>query len=339
MIELPEYVFRTRARGRDYYYYQPFRGTDQAQPRVRINAQPHEPEFWQQIRELTGIREQKPRFGTFSSLITAYKNGPEYAILKPRTKKEYDRHLATIEKAWGPVLVRGLKARSIMKLRDLYADTPTKANHILEVLSAIITWGIPRDYSDTNPCRDIPKFKRGAGYAPWNWDAIEHFRQNAAPAMWQAAALALYTGQRCGDVLKMKWRDVDRGEIAVTQAKTGKQVWIPVHRDLADLLAAIDRRSIFILTNSKGVPWSGGFQSSWNKQMKKPVMQALRDQRLVFHGLRKSAVVFLLEAGCTDAQVSAITGQTRQMVEHYSLMVNQRRLAREAILKWEEKGR
>ena len=47
--------------------------------------------------------------------------------------------------------------------------------------------------------------------------------------------------------------------------------------------------------------------------------------RLVFHGLRKSAVVFLVEAGCTTAEVSAITGQSLQMVEHYyAEQVNQR---------------
>jgi len=51
--------------------------------------------------------------------------------------------------------------------------------------------------------------------------------------------------------------------------------------------------------------------------------------------LRKSAVVMLLEAGCTDAEVSAITGQSRQMVEHYARQVNQKRLAAAAILKWE----
>ena len=46
---------------------------------------------------------------------------------------------------------------------------------------------------------------------------------------------------------------------------------------------------------------------------------------------------------CVDDLVgsvtSRITGQTRKMVEHYSLMVNQRRLAREAILKWEKDGK
>ena len=56
---------------------------------------------------------------------------------------------------------------------------------------------------------------------------------------------------------------------------------------------------------------------------------------LVFHGLRKSAVVMLLEAGCSDAEVGAVTGQSRSMVEHYAKRVNQGKLAAAAVLKWE----
>lgn len=55
----------------------------------------------------------------------------------------------------------------------------------------------------------------------------------------------------------------------------------------------------------------------------------------MFHGLRKSAVVTLLEAGCTAAEVAAITGQSMQMVEHYARQVNQKKLAAAAILEWE----
>jgi hypothetical protein len=44
-----------------------------------------------------------------------------------------------------------------------------------------------------------------------------------------------------------------------------------------------------------------------------------------------SAVVMLLEAGCTDAEVAAITGQSREMIVHYSVMVNQSKLGRAAI--------
>ncbi|PPD28690.1 MAG: hypothetical protein CTY20_09140 [Hyphomicrobium sp.] len=59
----------------------------------------------------------------------------------------------------------------------------------------------------------------------------------------------------------------------------------------------------------------------------------------MFHGLRKSAVVFLLEAGCSDAETAAITGQSRDMVEHYAKHVNQKRLTALAILKWESAGK
>ena len=61
----------------------------------------------------------------------------------------------------------------------------------------------------------------------------------------------------------------------------------------------------------------------------------LKDAGLVFHGLRKTAVVTLLEAGCTDAQVAAITGHSREMLVHYARRVDQERLAKEAIKTWE----
>ena len=84
------------------------------------------------------------------------------------------------------------------------------------------------------------------------------------------------------------------------------------------------------------LPWTrNGFKASWSDELNRPVMVELRRRRLVFHGLRKSAVVFLLEAGCSDAETASITGQSRDMVEHYAKQVNQRRLAAAAILKWE----
>ncbi|WP_439544541.1 hypothetical protein [Hyphomicrobium sp.] len=109
-----------------------------------------------------------------------------------------------------------------------------------------------------------------------------------------------------------------------------------MHRDLKPMVANLKHESVTILVNSDGLPWTkDGFKASWNKQMNVDAFATLRSRRLVFHGLRKSAVVFLLEAGCTDAEVCAITGQSREMVEHYAKQVNQRRLAATAILKWE----
>ncbi len=93
------------------------------------------------------------------------------------------------------------------------------------------------------------------------------------------------------------------------------------------------------MTNLDGIPWTqDGLRSQWAHQMDRLRLESgdfYNGDGLVFHGLRKSAVCFLLEAGCTDAMVSAITGQSRQMVEHYSRQINQRKLAVEAILRWE----
>jgi hypothetical protein len=53
--------------------------------------------------------------------------------------------------------------------------------------------------------------------------------------------------------------------------------------------------------------------------------------------LPKNAVDALLEAGCTAAQVSSITGQSLQMVEHYAAKRNTRKIAKDAMAKWDVK--
>jgi len=179
----------------------------------------------------------------------------------------------------------------------------------------------------------------GQGYAPWTWDEIEKFRTHARADLWRAAAVALYSGQRQTDVLRMLWSDIQEELLSVTQSKTGKKLWIPMHENLRVVLADIPRVSVHVLTNSRGVPWTrDGFKTSWGDEMKREAFKELRERELVFHGLRKSAVVFLLEAGCTDAEVSAITGQSRGMVVHYAREVNQKKLAAAAVLKWQAAG-
>ncbi len=178
----------------------------------------------------------------------------------------------------------------------------------------------------------------GEGYAPWTWEEIEKFREHGRRDLWRAAALALYSGQRQAGVLGMLWPDIQDGLISVTQNKTGKKLWIPAHANLRALLAEIPRVSVHVLTNSRGVRWTtDGFKSSWGDELNR-TFKEFRERELVFHGLRKSAIVFLLEAGCTDAEVSAITGQSRAMIAHYARQVNQKKLAAAAVLKWQAAG-
>jgi hypothetical protein len=58
-----------------------------------------------------------------------------------------------------------------------------------------------------------------------------------------------------------------------------------------------------------------------------------------FHGLRASRLENLHEAGCDDAGVESITGMSQAMIRRYSRFVDQRRLAKAAVLRLERTDR
>jgi integrase len=189
-----------------------------------------------------------------------------------------------------------------------------------------------------NPCLGMRKLKFGCdgSYEAWDAGMVELFKRQSTPQLWWAAALALYTGQRRADCLKMRWTDYRGGLLYVQQKKTNKKLGIPMHKELAKVWSVMPRVSEFVLTSTTGRPWTAGnFGTVWHRQMRRPEFKSFREMRLTFHGLRHTAVNGLLEAGCTTAQVQAITGQTSEMVEHYARQVDQEKLAHEAIAKSE----
>ncbi len=56
---------------------------------------------------------------------------------------------------------------------------------------------------------------------------------------------------------------------------------------------------------------------------------------VVPHGLRKNAVIALLEAGCTVAMAASISGQSFLVVEYYARLRDKRKLARSGMTMWE----
>jgi integrase len=337
-ITLPPHVHRVVSRGREYFTYQYARGTDHAGPRIKL-PHPTDDGFLSAVRKAAGP-SAAPAAGTFEALIEAYRKSPEWRELSDASRRDYGRYLDAIRRMWGDLRVADLEPSDVLALRDKCAEKPAAANYLVRVLSLVITWGIPRGYRADNPCQHVRKLKIGEGWRHWPWEMIELVHEHGPAWMWQATALALYTGQRQGDVLEMSWAAVKDGMIEVRQEKTGKTLRITAHQQLLRVLAKVPRSSsVPILTSTRGTPWtSDGFRASWQKALVGP-LTAIREAGLVFHGLRKSAVVMLLEAGCSDAEVAAITGQSRQMIEHYAKEVNQKRLAAAAILKWENAPR
>jgi integrase len=145
-----------------------------------------------------------------------------------------------------------------------------------------------------------------------------------------ATHLLYYTAQRIGDVVKLRWSDIRDGALHVQQQKTRKALRIPLHTALAAELEKTPRSSLTILSGLDGGPVGD-----------QPIRAALKEHcagfglNLVPHGLRKNAVIALLEAGCSIAETASISGQTFQVVEYYAKLRDQGKLASAAVLKWQ----
>jgi integrase len=128
----------------------------------------------------------------------------------------------------------------------------------------------------------------------------------ASPEMELALMLALWTGQRQGDLLMLSWAAYDGSHIRLRQSKTGAAVMIRVGAPLRALLDKTLKRSPMVLTNRAGVPWtSDGFRASWRKLCAKAQIQDL-----TFHDLRGSAVTRLALAGAPPQEIAGVTGHS-----------------------------
>lgn len=165
----------------------------------------------------------------------------------------------------------------------------------------------------------------------WPEEAVTFALENFPAHLRRAVILALYTGQRSGDVCRMRWSDYDGEGITCTQQKTGTKLWIACHEDLKAELAQWPKDAVTILTNTKGQPWDA---KTFQVRIHQEIRRHIELTGLVFHGLRKAAAARLAEAGCTALEIAAITGHSSlSMLQHYTKEADQRIRATAAIVK------
>jgi integrase len=135
------------------------------------------------------------------------------------------------------------------------------------------------------------------------------------------------SGQRIGDVLRMRWDDIEEGGIWVRQGKTRARLWVPLTPTLAATLAETPRNGMTIITTLEGRPLA--YRSAHEAVME--VRRQIDAEAHDLHGLRYSAASELAAAGCTDEQIEAITGHaTVAMIRRYAGPARQKARATEA---------
>ena len=262
-----------------------------------------------------------------ATLIASYRQSPRWLKLRPVTRRDYERVLTYLLEKIGDRSVLTIERRHVIKAHQANAERARFANYIVQVLSVLMEHAIDLGWRQDNPAKGVKLLKTGEGYKPWPEWAIEAFRKEATGPLLTAFELALGTGQRISDVLAMRWDQIDDSGILLTQSKTGEKLWIPFTPHLENYLSTLEKTGLTIVCNDIGQPLT---YQAIRQRMTKPRSRAGAEDYSL-HGLRYNAASELFEAGCSDAEVQAITGhRTRAMVAKYGKGARQRRLAREA---------
>jgi integrase len=251
-----------------------------------------------------------PPTGVLLALLFRFQESAEFQFgISPRTRRDYIKQLKRIERDFGDFPIKALddpRARSeFLDWRDQLAKTSLRqADYAYGTLARILSWAHNRALIAKNPCAKGGKLYHGTRVNKIYDEDVARFVQTAPTYLKLAMLLAVNTGQRQGDLLRLPWSAYDGTTIKLRQRKNGAYVPIPVADALKAALDAAPRQSPIMLTNSGGKPWSeSGFQGAWGKATMRAGIRGL-----TFHDLRGTAVVTLARAGCNEVEIYSITG-------------------------------
>jgi len=327
------WVTKRLASGRVVTHYYAWRGGP------RLSGTPGSPEFIASYQQAHRERRTPPQ-GCLFTLIVEFRTSAEYVVLAASTRRAYAAYLKEIEAEFGDMPIAAIesrKARGEFKTwRDRMAATPRRADYAWTVLARVLSVAKDRGRIGVNPCE-----RGGRLYTArrqdhiWSEADIARVLAAARPEMELAVKLALWTGQRQGDLLSLAWSSYDGTHIRLRQSKTGTAVTIRVGEPLREVLTHARKRGPLVLTNQRGRPWtSDGFRTSWRKLCTRAGIRGL-----TFHDLRGSAVTRLATAGATVPEIAGVTGHSLTDVaaildRHY--LGGRSALAEAAILKLEK---
>lgn len=267
---------------------------------------------------------------TVSEMMEAFKASPSFSEKAQRTRRNLmvaGLHLTPLH---------GREARSIRRADILsVADTLTHgARHaFLNNTSAIFNWALDHDLVEVNPVVRVKRPKLGQ-HRPVTDEEFQAIVRGCTMPVRVAAFLGRYTGQRRGDVLKMKWEDISLVHgvecIRVVQEKTGTELDIPLSETLKTAMHLFPRGdSGYIVEGEWGHRMDENqFSRRWRKECNKLGLKP----DVTFHGLRKAAAIAVAENGGTVKEIMALGGwRDHRTAMGYVKGADQHRLAKSAV--------
>ncbi len=270
--------------------------------------------------ERMSARRQRLSGATIKDLVKSFLSSKEAMAWRPKTRHEFARILRVeVNPVFGDRQPEDVKRGEVRALVDQLAErAPVMANRVFEVTRRLYSWAIGKDLVESSPCVGLSKpsleMQRDRVLTA---DEIRAFWAacDAEPGIiGEAFRLMLVTAQRRGEVLSMRWQDLDGTwwTIPAEFAKNGLSHRVPLS---AQALAITER----LRARTDGNTWV--FPSpSVKKPIENPQKAAerLRERSKVpdlrLHDLRRTAASLMTGMGISRLTVKKILNHSERDV-------------------------
>ncbi|KAB2871044.1 MAG: site-specific integrase [Burkholderiaceae bacterium] len=211
---------------------------------------------------------------------------------------------------------------------------PATLNRYLQALAAVITWCIrkriaPKGY--VHPCRSVEKRPERNERVRFLSDdertgLLAACKASSWPRLYVLVLMALTTGARKGELLGLRWADVDlqRAEASVGSTKNGDPRVLPlVPAVVADLQKFKAGATALVFGSPRRPGKAYHFEPLYLQ-----ALQAAHIRGVTFHTLRHSCASMLARNGATLLEIGDLLGHRQmQMTKRYSHLATQHKAA------------
>lgn len=254
--------------------------------------------------------------------------------VRAKRPHDYDRQrglLGRWREELGDYALAQVTPAVIAKHRDelLKHSSPATVNRHLAALSKAFTnaareWNWVQD----NPLRRVAKETEPQGRVRFLSDPervalLDACRESELPELHLIVLLALTTGMRRGELLGLRWPDVDleRRLIVLNKTKNNERRSVPIVPEVAALLR--EHAKVRRLDSDLLFPGNEGRAVSIDRAWY-AALDAAKVKDFRFHDLRHTAASYLAMSGATTPELAAVLGhKTLAMVKRYAHLSDQ----------------
>ncbi len=278
------------------------------------------------------FKTAKSQKHTLGEMIDRYKN--DYLKRHPKREADILQKLEWWKKQIGYKTLADISKSVIIEQRDKLANTPKKngedrkpatVNRFMTALSHAFTIAINEwEWIEDHPMRKISKLQEPRGRVRFldneeRKRLLDACQQSRSPHLYLIVVIALSTGARQGEILGIKWQDVDfeRRIITLHYTKNGERRILPISNHVLPLLKshyeARSHHSNYVFPSPHhDRPLC--IRMTWENAVEKAGIKDFR-----FHDLRHSAASYLAMNGATTSEIAEVLGhKTLAMVKRYA---------------------